>query len=59
MKKGGQSNKLIVLNHEYIIVLGIQNAGLGIVSVLLDIQRYHKNNCTQLKHVCLAANVGQ
>lgn len=51
MKKGGQSNKLIVLNHEYIIVLGIQNAGLGIVSVLLDIQRYHKNSCTQLKRV--------
>lgn len=47
MEKGDQSNELVGLNHVYIMVLRIQNAGcLGIVNVLLDILRYQKNNCT-------------
>ena len=47
MKQGDQSNKLIVLNLVYIMVLRVENADvgrLGTVRVLLDILRYQKNN---------------
>lgn len=45
MKQGDQSNKLIVLNLVYIMVLRVKNADdcrLGIVWVLLDILRYQE-----------------
>lgn len=45
MKQGDQSNKLIVLNLIYIVVLRVEkeNDGrLGIAEVLLDILRYQK-----------------